>query len=117
MNIRKHFYSISLLLLAFGSTATVSQSAYARKAAPVSPPQIDNFYVTPVNQFTPGTDLTFTIEGTAQGKASVRIGGVARTIPLQEIDRGIYEGEYTVSSRDRISQQHHARNPDGARPI
>lgn len=103
MNIRKHFYSISLLLLAFGSTATVSQSAYARKAAPVSPPQIDNFYVTPVNQFTPGTDLTFTVEGTARGKASVRIGGVARTIPLQEIDRGIYEGEYTVSSRDRIS--------------
>jgi hypothetical protein len=100
MNIRKHLYSFSLLLLAFGTTATISQSAYAKKYTPA--PQIDNFYVTPVNQFTPGTDLTFTVQGTARGKVSVRVSGVTRVIPLQEIDRGVYEGDYTVSRKDRI---------------
>lgn len=103
MNIRKHLSRFLLLLIASGSIATIAQPAYAKKAAPVPSPQIDNFYITPVNQFTPGTDLTFTVEGTPRGKASVRVGGVKRLIQLQEIDSGVYEGEYTVSSRDRIT--------------
>lgn len=100
MNIRKHLSSFSLLLLTFGSIATVSQPAYAQR---VMQPQIDEFYVTPANQLTHGTELTFTVEGTPRGKASVRVNGINRNIPLKEVARGIYEATYTISSKDRIT--------------
>jgi hypothetical protein len=100
MNIRKYVFSASLLLSALGAIATVSPSAFAQKAVR---PQIDSFYVEPSTQLTPGTDLTFTVEGTPRGKASVRVPGISRIIPLKEVESGVYEGDYTISRRDRIS--------------
>lgn len=102
MNIRKHLFSFSLLLLTFGSMAIAPQPAYAKRA--VAPqPKIDNIYITPANQLIAGTELTFTVEGTPRGKASVRVSGINRTIPLKEVEAGVYEGGYTISRRDRIA--------------
>ena len=84
---------------------SLTQVAHAKKAvsAPVQAPQIDNAYVSPLNQFTPGTDLTFTLEGTPNGRASVRVGGIRRVINLQESEKGLYSADYTISSNDRIT--------------
>ena len=70
-----------------------------KKAQPV----IDSFTVDPANQLTPGTEMTFAVEGTPKGKASVRMAGVPRTINLTEVDAGTYEGTYTVRTNDKIS--------------
>ena len=101
MNIRKHLLSIPLLLLSFGLIATSAQSAYAQSSRPK--PQITSISVDPANEFVAGTDLTFTVEGTPRGKASLKVAGIERVISMSEVERGIYEAEYTVSRRDRIS--------------
>ncbi|MDB5840913.1 MAG: hypothetical protein JWQ23_2865 [Herminiimonas sp.] len=98
MNLRNHAFSISLSLFALGSAATIAQPAYAQRAAAT---QITDFYVTPDNEFTPGTELTFTVEGTPRGKATVKI--ASRNILLKEVSPGMYEADYTVSRKDRLS--------------
>ncbi|HUP94561.1 MAG TPA: hypothetical protein VM164_06600, partial [Burkholderiales bacterium] len=78
-------------------------------AASKTPVVIDSFVADPANQLTPGTEIVFTLEGTAKGKASVRIVGVPRTINLKEEDRGTYEGTYTIRSSDKIAPNATAR--------
>jgi hypothetical protein len=89
-----------LAMLAFAVTAIFATPAYVQAA---SKPTIDQLYVEPADQITPGTELTFTLEGTPGGKASIRLTGVQRAIPLQEAESGVYEGSYTVRTRDRLS--------------
>ena len=106
MNTKKHrLYALSLSMILLGATISVSPAAFAKKSAsaPVPAPQINTAYANPNNQFTPGTDLTFTVEGSPNGKASVRVTGIRRVINLQEDDKGIYTADYTISNGDRIT--------------
>lgn len=68
------------------------------KAAPV----IDKFYVEQVESLDPDTDLMFILEGTSGSTAKLRISGVARTIPMQEVEPGVYEGSYTIKRTDKL---------------
>lgn len=72
-------------------------------AAPVVTPQIDSFEVDAVERLEAGTDLVFTLEGTPASKATLRITGVKRIIPMQEVEPGIYEAEYTIKLKDRLT--------------
>ena len=94
-------YTQALLaaLLAFAVTAASAAAAKPAAAAP----QIDNFFVEPVDQLVPGAELLFTVEGTPRAQASVRIGGINKNVPLKEVRRGVYEGSYTISRKDRIA--------------
>lgn len=78
----------------------------ARRMAETAPsstdPKIDRFDVTP-NQLISGSDLIFTLYGTPGGRASVRIAGVAGRIFLEETRDGVYEGVYTIKTRDQIA--------------
>lgn len=65
-------------------------------------PRIDRFDVTP-NQLTAGSDLFFSLHGAPGGKASIRIAGVAGRVFLEESRNGVYEGLYTIKTRDRIA--------------
>ena len=65
-------------------------------------PGIDRFDVEP-NQLVAGSDLIFTLYGTPGGKASIRIAGVKGRIFLEETRDGVYEGVYTIKTRDRIA--------------
>ncbi len=107
MNIRKQLLSFLLLLSAFAPIGTLSVPAYAQRAA--SPPEIDRFTVDSDNRLRPGAELTFTVEGTPRGKASVRISGLNRNIPLKEVSRGVYEGGYTIKRTDRITASNTVR--------
>ena len=68
----------------------------------VANPVIDRFEVTP-NQLVTGSDLGFTLYGTPRAQASVRIAGVKGRIFLDETRDGVYEGDYTIKSTDRIA--------------
>lgn len=100
MNIRQHVFSSFLLLMAFAPVGTISQPACAQRAGS---PAIDKFFVESDNRLAPGAELTFTIEGTPRGNASVRISGLKKNIPLQEVSSGVYEGGYTIKRKDRIT--------------
>lgn len=65
-------------------------------------PIIDRFDVEP-NQLVSGSDLIFTLYGTPGGKASIRIAGVTGRVFLEETRDGVYEGIYTIKTRDRIA--------------
>ena len=52
-----------------------------------------------------GADLQFTIEGTPRGRVQLKIEGVPRSIVLQETERGVYTGSYTIRRQDRINER------------
>lgn len=74
----------------------------AKPPVSAATPVIDRFDVTP-SQLTAGSDLGFTLYGTPQAKASVRIAGVKGRLFLDETRDGVYEGIYTIKSEDRIA--------------
>ena len=98
MNTTVRFRKLFVLLLAVAWLAAFAPPAAAKQ--PFAPPEIENFYVTP-EELSPGAELTFTVEGTPRAKASVRISGVDRIIPLKEVSSGVYEGRYTVMRSER----------------
>jgi outer membrane lipoprotein SlyB len=65
-------------------------------------PRIDRFDVIP-NQLTAGSDLFFSLHGAPGARASIRIAGVAGRVFLEESRNGVYEGVYTIKTRDRIT--------------
>ena len=66
-------------------------------------PKIDRFNVDPPNRLAPGSELFFTLAGTPDASASVRINGVRGKLALEQVTSGVYEGAYTVKNRDRIA--------------
>ena len=69
--------------------------------------EISRFEANRVNDLSPGTDLTFRLEGTPQATATVTVSGIRQPITLRETDTGWYEGSYTIRSGDRLPS-----NPD-----
>jgi outer membrane lipoprotein SlyB len=65
-------------------------------------PRIEGFNVDEVRRLTPGAELDFAIYGTPGGQASLRIEGATHNLALVETEAGLYEGTYTISSRDKI---------------
>jgi hypothetical protein len=103
----RRFFSLAFSLLAVAVAGTYPQPSHAQATA--TKPVIEQFYVESDDQLVPGSQLAFTIEGTPGGSASVRISGIKRRIPLQEVDAGVYEGTYAVRSGDRITDTSTAR--------
>jgi len=66
-------------------------------------PRIDRFEVNPPNQLAAGSELIFTLEGSPDASASVRIDGVRGKLALEQVRPGVYEGSYPIKSRDRIA--------------
>jgi len=74
------------------------QSAYSAAA-----PRIDGFDVEPVAKPAPGNELVFTLYGSPGGTAAVQIGGATGGVVLAETEAGVYEGTYTIRTRDKIT--------------
>lgn len=73
----------------------------ADAASSNSDPIIDGFDVAP-SQLVVGSVLVFTLHGSPGGKASVRIAGVTGRVFLDETRDGVYEGTYTIKTRDQV---------------
>ena len=86
-----------------GAASPVELKRASDAAAAAALPRIDRFEVGPVESLDAGTDLVFTVSGSAGAKASVRINGVKGKHALEEVSAGKYEGIYTIRDRDRVS--------------
>ena len=71
--------------------------------------EINEFKVDLSDRLVPGGEIGFTLEGTPRGQASVRLSGVNKNIVLREESRGVYEGTYTLSRKDRLGATPTAR--------
>lgn len=92
------FKYLIVIALFLGNWGAMSVSA----APPQTVPQILSFTVDDADDLSAGSELHFTLEGTPRGKAFLRIPGVPRTIPMREVDAGVYEASYTIRKKDRI---------------
>ena len=86
-------------------TVDAATRHHSHRAAPaaVAPPHVDGFDVEQVRQLSPGTDLNFKLYGTPGAAATVGLDGSARRVALEEKQLGVYEGTYTVSTRDKLT--------------
>jgi len=66
-------------------------------------PVISRFDVNPPNHLDAGAELIFTLEGSPDASASVRIDGVRGKLALEQVRPGVYEGSYPIRNRDRIA--------------
>lgn len=92
--------SVLLLALAAALPLTVGTSAHAQTAATVT---ADSFSVEPVRDLTPGTELAFRLTATPGSEVTLQIGGATSAVRLNEVRPGVYEGDYTVRTRDRLT--------------
>jgi outer membrane lipoprotein SlyB len=93
-----------LALLAFFPLAFPAGQLHAQSSASsAAAPRIDGFDVQPVQQATPGRELLFTLYGSPGGSAAVRIEGATGGLVLAETEPGVYEGTYTIRTRDKIT--------------
>jgi hypothetical protein len=91
---------LDVFLLASASKTPAQRMAEAASSS--ADLMIDRFDVRP-NQLIPGSDLKFTLYGAAGAKVSIRIAGVRGRVFLRETRYGMYEGVYTIKTRDRIA--------------
>lgn len=78
--------------------------AYAQQYNAAAPaPRIEGFNVDEVRRLAPGVELNFTLFGSPGGAAVLRIDGAQRNLALNETESGVYEGTYTIGTRDRIA--------------
>lgn len=97
-----HRWVVLLCTLA-GLTILPGFAQAAKKKAAPPPPEISLFEMDPVSQLAPGAELFFRVQGSPNSRATVRVSGVRRTIVLQEVDDGVYEGSYSLHSADRVT--------------
>jgi hypothetical protein len=89
--------SLSTLVLA------PAEPAFAARRVVTPPPQITGFEMEQAPAVAPGNELFFRVQGTPGSRVTVRVGGVSRTLVLNEVDDGVYEGGYTLRSNDRAN--------------
>ncbi len=82
----------------------LSAEAHAQALAAATPaPSISRFETKTTGALTGGNEITFLVNGTAGGKASVSLDGGKTSLPLAEEKAGHYSGNYTVKSRDQLT--------------
>ena len=82
--------------------ATLDQSLLRGAPSPVQTARIGAFAVNAPERIRAGDELKFSLSGVPGGTARVAVQGIATGMPLTEVSRGLYEGSYTVSRRDRL---------------
>ena len=79
--------------------ACAAPGVAARDAAPIS---LDSIDVEQVARLGAGVPLNFTVFGTSEARAALRIEGARRLLELRETEPGIYEGTYLIDAGDAI---------------
>lgn len=88
---------------ALGQTLLTAQAHTAAVAAATPAPEIQRIETRNTGALTGGHELSFIVNGTAGGKASVSLDGGKSSIALAEEKAGQYVGSYTVKTRDQFS--------------
>lgn len=99
-----------LTLLAFAlatalpmATTTAAQAQSYATAATAATARVDSFSVGQLRALTPGSELMFNLTGTPGAEIVLQIVGATGEVRMDEQRPGIYQGSYTVRSRDRLT--------------
>lgn len=95
--------SVLILALAAALPLTVGTSAHAQTATTATTITANSFGVEQVRALTPGTELAFKLSATPGAEVTLQIGGATSVVRLNEVRPGVYEGEYTIRTRDRLT--------------
>ena len=108
MKTTQTIFASMVAMAALMPLALLSGQAHAQQSnQSQTTPRIEGFNVDEVRRLIPGAELNFDIYGTPGGLATLRIDGATHNLNLLEVEAGVYEGTYTISSRDKIK----ARSP------
>lgn len=108
MNMSQKLFAAVVAMSAVMPLALQPVEAHAQQySQSQATPRIEGFNVDEVRRLSPGAELDFALYGTPGGLASLRIEGATRNLILVETEAGLYEGTYTINSRDKIA----ARSP------
>ncbi len=102
MKIPSHLAALGLALsLGFGQPvlAQSSRDAYANRPTAT----VEWFGVEQLRTLAPGSELSFTLNGTPGASVRLQIVGATDEVRMSEGRPGNYSGAYTVRSRDRLS--------------
>ena len=99
---------VTALVTKDGQTVSVAMDQSmvqgARSPAPHAVARISAFTVTARDRVRPGDELEFVLTGAPNGAARVKVQGVPARIVLTEVQRGVYEGRYTLRRGDRVTR-------------
>lgn len=102
----RHLAALSLAL-SVALSMTVGASAHAQTTvypyASRSAATVDSFGVRQLPAITPGSELSFNLTGTPGASIVLHIAGATDEVAMTELRPGVYRGDYTVRSRDRLS--------------
>lgn len=102
MNIRSRLAGTALAWFAALALLPAAQAQAARDAnVAASRVVIADFNVSAPDGVRPGDALKLSLTGTPGGQATAEVAGIPERIPLAEVRRGLYEGDYTVRRQDR----------------
>lgn len=94
--------SVLILALAAALPLTVSTTAQAQMPTATAV-TADSFSVEPARALTPGTELSFRLSATPGSDVTLQIAGATGSVRLNEVRAGVYEGDYTIRTRDRLT--------------
>jgi outer membrane lipoprotein SlyB len=104
MKITQKLFAVVVAMSALMPLALLPNQAHAQQYnQSQATPRIEGFNVDEVRRLDPGAELNFDIYGTPGGLATLRIEGATRNLILVETEAGVYEGTYTINSRDKIA--------------
>lgn len=102
MNLSRNILKLLFALLALGQLAFMPPAAHAQQTAVTA---ITGFDVAQVKRLSPGSEMVFTLYGTAGADARISIEGINNQYLLPEVAPGVYVGSYTIRTVDRLSAQ------------
>jgi outer membrane lipoprotein SlyB len=95
---------LSVLLLALAAALPLAVATYAHaQTAATNTLSASSFGVEQVRALTPGTELSFKLSATPGAEVTLQIVGATSGVRLSEVRPGVYEGDYTVRTRDRLT--------------
>ncbi|HTH79614.1 MAG TPA: hypothetical protein VL593_11585 [Ramlibacter sp.] len=95
--LRSTALAVCLLAPVAATVCALPTAAFAQPA-----PEVQSLDIRADGPWQPGTRVRFRMEGTPNARAIVRVRGVRDSIPLREIDRGVYVGRYVIARDDDI---------------
>jgi outer membrane lipoprotein SlyB len=93
---------LSALLLALAAALPWAVTGVAQAQA-TSSVTAQSFAVDAVRALTPGTELSFQLNASPGADVTLQMTGATGTLRMDEVRAGVYQGTYTVRSRDKLS--------------
>lgn len=96
-------HRLSALTLALAIAAPLGLALPAQAQTTTRAVTAESFAVEAVRSLVPGTELDFELRATPGAEVTLQIAGATGTARMVEARTGVYQGHYTVRTRDKLS--------------